>query len=35
VLAALEVAGVSPDRRAETVTLDEWQALYATLQPNL
>lgn len=30
-IAALEQAQVSPDRRAETVTLDEWKAVYAAL----
>jgi 16S rRNA (adenine1518-N6/adenine1519-N6)-dimethyltransferase len=31
VLAALEVAGVDPQRRAETVTLTEWSAVYRAL----
>ncbi|NJN67144.1 MAG: 16S rRNA (adenine(1518)-N(6)/adenine(1519)-N(6))-dimethyltransferase RsmA [Chloroflexaceae bacterium] len=31
VVAALHTAGVSPDRRAETVTLEEWAAVYAAL----
>lgn len=30
-VAALEAAGVSPDRRAETVTLEEWAQVYAEL----
>lgn len=30
-VAALEAAGVSPDRRAETVTLDEWARVYEHL----
>lgn len=31
IVAALEAAGISPNRRAETVTLEEWMALYAAL----
>lgn len=31
VIMALEAAGVSPDRRAETVTLEEWGAVYRAL----
>jgi 16S rRNA (adenine1518-N6/adenine1519-N6)-dimethyltransferase len=31
-LAALQAAGVSPERRAETVTLEEWAAVYRALQ---
>jgi 16S rRNA (adenine1518-N6/adenine1519-N6)-dimethyltransferase len=31
-VAALHAAGVSPDRRAETVSLDEWAAIYHTLR---
>lgn len=31
-LKALEDAGISPDRRAETVTIDEWATLYRILQ---
>jgi 16S rRNA (adenine1518-N6/adenine1519-N6)-dimethyltransferase len=31
VVDALRAAGVSPDRRAETVTLDEWAAVYRQL----
>jgi 16S rRNA (adenine1518-N6/adenine1519-N6)-dimethyltransferase len=31
VLAALEAAGVDPTRRAETVTLEEWAAVYKAL----
>lgn len=30
-VAALEAAGVDPNRRAETVTLDEWQRIYRSL----
>ncbi len=33
IVAALEAAGVSPNRRAETVTLEEWMALYGRLFP--
>ncbi|HWQ11803.1 MAG TPA: 16S rRNA (adenine(1518)-N(6)/adenine(1519)-N(6))-dimethyltransferase RsmA, partial [Roseiflexaceae bacterium] len=32
VLAALEAAGVDPTRRAETVTLEEWAAVYKALR---
>jgi 16S rRNA (adenine1518-N6/adenine1519-N6)-dimethyltransferase len=32
IIAALEQAGVSPDRRAETVTLEEWAGVYAALR---
>jgi 16S rRNA (adenine1518-N6/adenine1519-N6)-dimethyltransferase len=32
VLSALEAAGVAPSRRAETVTLQEWAAIYKTLR---
>jgi 16S rRNA (adenine1518-N6/adenine1519-N6)-dimethyltransferase len=31
-LAALEAAGVAPERRAETVTLAEWAAIYRALR---
>lgn len=31
-MSALAAAGVSPDRRAETVTLDEWGAIYRALR---
>jgi 16S rRNA (adenine1518-N6/adenine1519-N6)-dimethyltransferase len=31
-MAALTTAGVSPERRAETVTLEEWAAVYRALQ---
>lgn len=34
-LDALTMAGVSPDRRAETVTLEEWAAVYAALAPGV
>lgn len=34
IVAALETAGVSPDRRAETVSLDEWAAVYTALHPD-
>lgn len=31
-VAALEAAGVAPERRAETVTLEEWSRVYTTLR---
>jgi 16S rRNA (adenine1518-N6/adenine1519-N6)-dimethyltransferase len=31
-VAALQAAGVAPERRAETVTLDEWAAIYRALR---
>jgi 16S rRNA (adenine1518-N6/adenine1519-N6)-dimethyltransferase len=31
-LAALEAAGVRPDGRAETITLEEWARVYHALQ---
>jgi 16S rRNA (adenine1518-N6/adenine1519-N6)-dimethyltransferase len=33
--AALEAAGVTPTRRAETVTLAEWADVYRALAPHL
>jgi len=32
ILAALDAAGVDPKRRAETLTIDEWGALYRAVQ---
>jgi 16S rRNA (adenine1518-N6/adenine1519-N6)-dimethyltransferase len=34
-LAALEESGIDPNRRAETLTLDEWATLYRRLGPEL
>ncbi len=34
-MAAMQTAGVSPDRRAETLTLDEWAAVYQQVCPLL
>jgi 16S rRNA (adenine1518-N6/adenine1519-N6)-dimethyltransferase len=31
-VAALEAAGVAPERRAETVTLEEWARVYTALR---
>jgi 16S rRNA A1518/A1519 N6-dimethyltransferase RsmA/KsgA/DIM1 with predicted DNA glycosylase/AP lyase activity len=32
VAAALSEAGIAPERRAETLSLDEWQAIYRALR---